>query len=143
MLAVLALAAPARAQGGSPESAALGNCFVMKSTGADRLALVRWISGALLSSAKTADLAKVDPAKREETERQVAAIFTRLFTKDCLAEARAVASTGDASTGFRQAGEALGRIAMSDLLSDPAANAAMSGFARFLSKDDFKAIEGK
>ena len=144
--AALALAAPAAAQAqsdGSAEAAALGNCFVLKSTGEDRLALVRWFAGALLASPKTADLAKVDPAKTEQSERQIAAIFTRLLTKDCLSEAKAVARSSNANIGFREAGSALGKIAFQDLVSDPATEAAISGFMRYVPKDDFKVLDGK
>ena len=122
---------------------ALGECFVAKSTGEDRTALVRWMAGAILSSSKTADLAQVDPRKVEEANRQVAAIFTRLFIKDCLPQALAVKKSGNAKAGFEIAGAALGKIAMQEVFLDPAAGAALENFTRFIPQDAFKALEGK
>lgn len=129
--------------GAMPEAEALGNCFVLKSTGEDRVALVRWFASAMLASPKTADLAQLAPGKMEQAQRQVAAIFTRLMTKDCLTEAQAVAKTSNASAGFELAGSALGKIAVRELLSDPAAEAAISGFAKYVPKEDFKKLDGK
>lgn len=141
---LLATSAGARAQDSNAvEASALGECFVAKSTGEDRIALVRWIAGAMLASPKLSDLAHVDAQKNDQAQQQIAVILTRLMTKDCLAQTRAVAKTGNASAGFEIAGSVLGKMAVKELFSDPAASAAVSGFSRYLKPDDFKVLEVK
>lgn len=115
----------------------LSQCFTMKSTGEDRLIMARWLIGAMASAPQVADVAKVDPAKKDQTDRQLAGIFTRLMTVDCASQARPLFHARS-DMGFRAAGETLGRLAMQDLMGDPKAAAAMvGGYVSYLREEDF------
>ncbi|TCM21969.1 hypothetical protein EDF56_101646 [Novosphingobium sp. PhB165] len=122
-------------------AAKLGECFVMKSTGEDRVAFARWFVAALGSAPQVADIAKIDPAQKDGLDRQVATIFTRLIAVDCAEQARPLYQV-HSSAGFSTAGEALGRIAMQELMSNPDASAKMfGGYTAYIRDDDFKNLE--
>ena len=135
----LGAATPAAAQTASSQSNAerLGNCLVSKTTGEDRILSARWILAAMASAPQVADVAHVEPAKKEEIDRAMARLFTRLMTKDCLEEARPLLLARDGA-GARTAGEALGRIAMQELLSDPKAVAAVAKYATYIDYREFE-----
>lgn len=136
-----ALATPAHAQPAAGESAGqastLGQCLVMRTTGADRLALAQWIVSAMASVPKLQDMATVDPARKDKADRAMAAIFTRLMTVDCAKEAKAVMQGGNSAGGVRVAFEALGGIAMQEVVANREAEEAMGSHTRYLDRQAF------
>jgi hypothetical protein len=137
-LSTMVLASPVMAQP-VPASAdqALSHCLVLKSTGADRQALVRWILGSLASSSLATGMVKVDAAAKEEADRAVAATYTRLLKVDCLSEYQAMTKTGD-SSGMQSAFAMLGQIAMHDAAQDPSVSAALTAFTHYIPQDATK-----
>ncbi|MCP1471534.1 hypothetical protein J3E64_003245 [Sphingobium sp. OAS761] len=121
------------------QAQALGECMVLKSTGADRLTVARWFLTAVASAPQAAGVATLTPGKKEEFDKGMAAIFTRLMTVDCADQARPLFKARD-QAGFRIAGEALGRVAMEELLNNPQASAALGAYTRYLRQEDFKAV---
>jgi hypothetical protein len=141
--AIIGPAAPAAPQSAIDAPAkALGDCMVLKTTGADRLLAARWILVVLASGPQAKDLVTVAPGKKEELDKGMAALFTRLMVNDCANQSRALFGTGDLS-GFRIAGGALGRVAMQELLANPQAEAALSEYTKYLNRDDFKSVMAK
>ena len=143
-MAILALscspAAAAPAQ--DPDQAqaqALGQCFVAKSTGQDRIVVMRWMVAALASAPQLAEVVKVDATRKTEADKGMAALFTRLITVDCAAEAKPLFKN-QSGAAFETAGEALGRIAMKELITDPNASSAMGTFAGYRKDRDFAAV---
>ena len=137
----LLAAAPASATA-EPESApgeVLGRCMVLKSTGADRLLVARWFVAATASAPQAADVATVRSGRKDELDRAMAALFTRLLATDCADEARPLFAAGAGSeAGFRVAGEALGRVAIGELLGNQAARTALSAYTKYLRPEDFR-----
>lgn len=129
--AVAATPAPVLATAPSSSGEMLGQCFVEKSTAKDRQGLIRWLVGALGSSDKVSSLVKVDPAELDAANRQVAALFSRLFTQDCVDIARPMLRN-EGQRAFEVAGEVLGRTAMQDMLADPKAVTALLGYLRYI-----------
>lgn len=142
-LLALALGSGAHAQTlvATPNSAsqALGQCFVLKTTGSDRLLIARWLAGAMGAGAATKDLLTVDQARKTATDREMAQLFTRLFTKDCAAQATPLMKARD-SKGVEAAGGMLGEIAMRELMSDPAVSASIFGYMQFVDFAAFQAL---
>lgn len=134
-----AAAAPAQDADAQAQAQLLGQCFVDKSTGQDRIVVMRWMVGALASAPQLADVVKIDTARKTEADKQMAALFTRLITVDCAAEAKPLFKN-KSSGGFETAGAALGRIAMKELMADPNASSAMGTFAGYLNDSDFAAL---
>ena len=117
----------------------LGQCFVLKTNGEDRLAAARWIAVIIASTDKVKDTVTVSAQAKDQLDRKMAEIFTRLMTVDCVKESKAMAKLRSAD-GFRRAGEALGRIAMMELLSGPGQAEALGGYLRHLNPDDFRIL---
>jgi hypothetical protein len=144
VIAGLALLAPSASfaqqthQSQSPADA-LGSCFVLKSTGQDRLTFMQWMLAALGSTPRLKDVVRVEPDKKDQLDRQVALVMTRLITVDCLAEAKAVAKDKQGD-GFRIAGQSLGRMAVQELFGDPDSERALSGYASYLHEEDFERL---
>lgn len=140
----IALSVPgaALAQGGGPspqtQAAAnqLGACMARKTSSADRLAFAGWMLAAMAASPDLKDVAKVAPATKDRLDRQVAGLFTRLMTVDCLAEAKALYGTRD-PLAFRLAGEPLGRAALGELTSKPEFSAALAAFTKYMDQAKF------
>ena len=84
-------------------------------------------------------MVKVDAAQKDQLDRQIAVIWTRLITVDCLEEARALGSK-NLGAGMRAAGEALGTTAVAELLGNKEAEGAMGTFGQYLHDEDFKAL---
>lgn len=122
------------------QARALGQCMVLKSTGADRLTVARWFLSAIASAPQVAGVATLLPGRKVELDKGMAALFTRLMAVDCAREARPLFAAQNAGESFRVAGEALGRVAISELLSNPEANAALGAYAQYLKKEDFKNV---
>jgi len=129
-------AVPAVAQEDYPAAAALGQCLTDKSTGADRMVLVRWFISSLTLAPQLSGVAEVKAETRDAIDRAVAATFTRLLTVDCLDQARIVAKE-PGRDGFKVAGQTFGRIAAREVMGDPKADAAMGNFAKYLNDEDF------
>lgn len=145
-IAAAALATFAATPGGAqPQAApagaaeALGQCLVMRSTGADRIAVARWLMGAIASTPGASGVVTVNTAEKAVADKAMAALFTRLITVDCAAESR-VLFKANATDGFRVAGEALGRVAMEELFSSRAAKAGLEAYTRYLDRNAFKGV---
>ena len=121
-------------------AAELSNCFALKSTGGDRLDIARWFVAALASAPQIVGVATVDKARKDALDKQMAGLFTRLMTQDCAEQVRPLFKARSAA-GIRAAGETMGRLAMQELLSDPAAaSATLGGYTAYLREDDFAAL---
>lgn len=146
LMMVAALAAAASPQASVPDDAklaeqatVLGQCFVDKTTGADRIAVARWMLGAMSSAPQMADLIKVDSAGQIEADKKMAVLFTRLMVVDCAKEARPLFKARSRA-GFEAAGGALGKIGMKELLSNPAASKGLESYTHYLNESDFAGL---
>jgi asparagine synthetase B (glutamine-hydrolysing) len=145
-IASMAMAVPTMAQSRlSPEeeqrlSKELGTCFTLKSTGEDRLAFARWFVVALASAPTTQGIVAIQDGKKDELDASVARIFTRLLTEDCAAEARPLWKARSVA-GFKVAGEALGRLAMQEVMSGEGSDKMLGGYLARINNDDFKKLE--
>jgi hypothetical protein len=127
----------------SKAAEALGACFVAKTTGHDRVAVARWMIGAMASAPQLADITKVDKTAQDEADKQMAQIFTRLLAKDCVEFAKPLIQAKSSSAAFETAGEALGKVAVQELISNKSAAAALEGFTKYLDEADFKEMRAK
>ena len=139
-LAALLLGSQAQAQTlvTPPDGAsrALGQCLVLKTTGADRLLVARWLAGAMGMGDATRNLATIDPAQKALTDQAMGALFTRLFTSDCSEQAAPLVKAQNQS-GIEAAGGMLGEIAMRELMSDPKVSAGLFAYLKFVDAAKF------
>lgn len=121
----------------SAGSKALGECVVLSTSGRDRLVMIRWIAVSIGAAASMQEALSVKPGAKEEADRAMGALFTRLFTVDCRKEAAPLLKAND-EAGVKAAFGQLGRIAMSELINDPLVEASLGGFVQYA---DLEAVE--
>lgn len=117
----------------------MGTCLSENTTGKERKELARWIFVAMSSHPELRPLSQVTPEERRRLDEYLAALFTRLLTKDCLEQTRAaMRESGGGAQTFTQAGEILGRVAMQEMMADPAVPQSVQAYTKFL---DLKVFE--
>lgn len=125
------LAAQSMVAAPNEASAKLGQCLVDKTTGSDRTLVARWMAGSMASSPMMEGLVEVDAAAKEQVDRSMAALFARLLTKDCKAQAKVVMQSRD-RMGMQAAGGRLGEIAMAELMMDPVSMQALLAYIQYV-----------
>lgn len=118
---------------------ALSQCLTMKSTGSDRLVFAGWMVSAMASAPQLRGLAEVSAKKRDQYNRELAQIFTRMITNDCRIFASPLLKSGNIQA-FGSAFEVFGRLAMQELTGNPEADRAMGEFAKYIDDADFEAL---
>lgn len=118
---------------------ALSQCLTMKSTGSDRIAFAGWLVSSMASAPQLKGLAAVSPEKRDQLNRDLARIFTRLIAVDCNTFANPLLKSGN-TEAFSSAFEVFGRLAMQELTGNPEADRAMGEFAKYLNDADFEEL---
>ncbi|MEO5706128.1 MAG: hypothetical protein ABIT10_04780 [Alteraurantiacibacter sp.] len=126
-------------QEASPGAARLGECVLGSTTGNDRVLVGRWIGAALASAPQLEGLVTVDTQQKDVVDRELAQLFVRLFTQDCAATARPLIMAGD-STSIQMAFSMLGEAAMRELMTNPAAMTALTGYAQYIPPNAFDSL---
>lgn len=119
------------------EQAALTQCVSMHTTGADRMLTAQWLFAMMAASPQIADLSAVTAERTKELNQGFARLFTRLITKDCVAQVRPVAAA-NLQDAFEEVGKALGETAMNELMNGKEVDKAMGAYSDLISKDEFK-----
>lgn len=136
----LSTAAPASAQmvgqQASEGAMQLGRCAIGVTTGNDRLLVAQWVGSSLAMAPQLGGVVTVDAAAKDILDRRMAELFMRLFTEDCIEQARPLVQSGDQAS-IQFAFGMLSEIAMRELLTDPQAMAALTGYVQYIPMDDF------
>lgn len=127
-------ATPARAD---DEIETLKQCVRLSTTGKDRITAARWLLVSLASAPQIKDLTTIDPVQKVQLDKDMAKLFTRLFTVDCLEEARPIFIEPGHSKDVEEVGGVLGEMAMQELLGNKDAVAAVSAYANYLDPKAF------
>jgi hypothetical protein len=127
----IALATPISPALAGPAADALGTCLTDNTTGKERKDLARWVFVGMSAHPDMRSLSNVTDANREELDRLMASIVTRLLTESCRSEARLAMQT-EGSASFQTAFGAVGQLAMKELMSNPAVNAAFFNYSKYL-----------
>lgn len=110
---------------------ALSACLADNTTGKDRKEMARWVFVGMASHPEITTLSNVTQASRDDLDKAMATIVTRLLTESCLTQARS-AMEKDGGTAFQVAFGFVGKLAMQELMSNPKVNAAFSNFAKHI-----------
>jgi len=127
------------AQTVATEQAALSQCVVMRTTGADRVLTAQWMFAAMARSLQIADLAAIPEQRKVELDKAFGRLITRIVIKDCLEQMRPLAAN-NLQDAFERVGRALGEVAMQELLGNPNVDKAIGDYTNYLSEDDFKPL---
>ena len=140
---VAGLAAQAASAAPSPDTsdgrAAVAQCVVMRTTGADRALTAQWIFAAMSRSPHIADLSTVSDSRKAELDKAFGQLLTRIVMKECLEQVRPLAAV-DLTEAFEVVGKALGEVAMQELLGNPDVDKAIGAYTDYLSEEDFKPL---
>lgn len=109
------------------EARALANCIGLSTDGRDRILTAQWFATSIGSGSSMEGIVTVNPEARKATDAAMGALFMRIFTVDCRAEATPLFARGD-TNGLQSAGGKLGQIAMAELMNDPLVREAMMGY---------------
>lgn len=134
-LAFLGLSGIAHAQ-----SDALATCLADSTTGKDRKDLARWVFVAMSAHPGMRDLAANSPETGEQINKAMGVLVTRLLTESCPREVQAVAKGSEGAQGLRSAFEALGRLAMAELMSNAEVSASVSKFEGYVDRPKVSAV---
>lgn len=133
---VLGSAIPVSNAYASTATDALASCLADNTTGRDRKDLARWIFVGMASHPEIQNLSSITPEKRDELNRVVASMVTRLMTESCSAQARS-ALEKDGGTAFQTAFGIIGQLAMQELMSNSQVNASFADYAKYLDQKKF------
>ncbi len=117
----------------------LGKCLVSATSEADRVLMVKWMFSALSRNKEISQYVQMAPELRETLSRETAALYTRLLTESCRAQAKDAARY-EGAAAFGSAFGLLGQIAAQGLFNDPAVAASISELDKFFDQQKLKAI---
>lgn len=114
-----------------PATDALGTCLSDNTTGKERKDLARWVFVGMSAHPDMQSLSKVTEANRDELDRMMATIVTRLMTENCRSQSK-LAMEKDGAASFQAAFGAIGKLAMQELMSNPEVNSSFSKYSKYL-----------
>jgi len=114
-----------------PAADALTTCVADNTTGKDRKDLAQWVFVAMTAHPEIQPFSNVTEANRDELDKKMAALATKLITESCRTEAK-VAIEKEGSESFKAAFGALGKLAMQELMSNPDVNTSFSRYTRYI-----------
>lgn len=114
-----------------PATDALGTCLSDNTTGKERKDLARWIFVGMSAHPDMQGLVNITEANREELNRMMASIITRLITENCKSQAK-LAIEKEGAESFQDAFGAIGKLAMQELMSNPEVNSSFTNYSKYL-----------
>ncbi|MFM2483317.1 hypothetical protein [Celerinatantimonas sp. YJH-8] len=122
----------------SPATSALTRCVADNTTGKDRKDLALWVFVAMSSHPEIKPYSKVTDTERDQIDKKLAVLATKLVTENCKEEAKA-AIKSDGAASFRVAFGTLGRLAMQELMTNPDVRKSFSNYTKYIDKSKFDA----
>jgi hypothetical protein len=126
----------------NPTVEQLSHCMADNTSGKDRKDLARWVFSAMAVHPDMGAVAKVNPEVTQHADKTFAQLVTRLIAEVCSKEMKQVIQSVGAS-GVRIAFEKLGAMAMQELMSNPAVDAAMNSWEKHADTKKLDAVFGQ
>jgi len=117
----------------------MSDCLVSKTTGSDRILLVRWIGYSIAGHYAIRGSMGIPDQSIEQSDKDIAALITQLLLQRCLDETQDVVSEGGAGA-VGNAFRILGEVAMQEVMMDKAVNARIEKFSDYLNRSDFERL---
>jgi hypothetical protein len=106
-------------------SDAAGLCFANSTTGKDRINLAKFYFTAMAVHPEVTSLSNITAENTDQINKAVGALYTRLLTVDCNKEIKEAVKL-DGPTALPTTFATLGRLAMQELVGNPAVNIALA-----------------
>lgn len=126
----------------SPATDGLSTCLADNTSGKDRKDLARWIFLAMSLHPEIRNLSAATAATRDEADKKMAALVTRLLTVNCEQQTKIVAAN-EGGAGMFTAFKSLGEVAMRELMGNPDVAASVGAYARYLDQKKIDSVLGK
>lgn len=110
-----------------PATDALATCMSDSTSGKDRKDMARWIFVGMSTHPEIKSLSNVAETDRDQIDKTMAAMVTRLLTENCKVQAKLASEKESGEAPLKTAFGAMGQLAMQELLVNPEVN---SAFAR-------------
>jgi len=111
-------------------SDAMATCLADSTTGKDRKDLARWMFAIMTLHPEVANIATISTEDREAAHKTAGLLLNRLLLDNCKKEF--VASVKNDSDATKASFEALGRMAMQELMVDPNVAKGMTNFIKYI-----------
>ncbi|MBJ6724602.1 hypothetical protein [Geomesophilobacter sediminis] len=121
-----------------PATDALITCMTDNTTGKDRKDMARWVFAGMSVHPTIESLSNVTDKDRDQFDKELARMVTRLLTENCKAEAKEALGKEAGEAPLKAAFSVMGKLAMQELLNDPKVQATFTSFAKYLDEDKFK-----
>ena len=126
----------------SPATDGLSICLANNTSGKDRKDLARWVFVAMSTHPEIRSLSSASATVRDETDKTMAALVTRLLTVNCEKETQVVAAN-EGSAGIFTAFKSLGEVAMHELMGNPDVTASVGRYVKYLDQKKLESVLGK
>jgi hypothetical protein len=120
----------------------LSRCLVASTTQDDRVALARWIFIAFAAHPTVAPISAVKPADIDSANAEIGTLFMKLLTDSCRDKAK-TAIRYEGAAAIQLSFQALGQVAGTELASNSAVKARMSGISKFIDSDKIKELSAE
>jgi len=137
--AALGAIAPASPAMASPAGEALSLCLADNTTGRDRKDLARWIFLAMSAHPEIRNISNVSQAQRDDINRGMGKIITKLLTERCPAQARS-AMEREGSGALQTAFGVVGQLAMQELMSNPEVTASVGEYVKYIDQGRMNSV---
>jgi len=134
---LIAFLATASAAFAGPYSDTLGKKLVSSTTSQEKALFVRWMFVAMALHPDLKDMSSITPAQREEANRAVANLMTKMLTQTCAVEAKEAVKYEGASA-IEGAFNLFGQIAARELFTNKEVSGGLAELQKYF---DSKAIE--
>jgi hypothetical protein len=114
-----------------PATEALSSCMADNTTGKDRKDMARWIFVGMSAHPEIQSLSNVTETNRDQLDRMLAAMVTRLLTENCRAQAK-MAIEKEGGEALKTAFSVMGKLAMQELMTNSEVNSSFTRFAKYL-----------
>lgn len=115
----------------------LAECMKDNTTGKDRKLLARWMFMAMTAHPEMRNLSAVTPEVRTDTDKQLAALVSRLISVTCPGQVLA-AGPQNRKARMEEAFGALGEVAMLELMSNQDVASSINNYTQFFDLSKLK-----
>ncbi|WP_430009282.1 hypothetical protein [Methylophaga lonarensis] len=119
----------------SPQTDALGQCLVANTSTAERELMIQWMFLGMAQHQSLAGLLS-DSVNKEETDIMMGYLVQNVLTERC-SEQMAALMQREGLSRFDESFELWGSVAMREMLTDPAVEAALLNFTKFIDFNEF------
>lgn len=125
-----------------PVTDELSTCLADNTSGKDRKDLARWIFLAMSSHPEIRNLSAATAATRDDADKKMAALVTRLLAVNCEKQTKAVAMN-EGNAGMFIAFKSLGEVAMRELMGNPEVMSSVGSYAKHVDQQRMESVFGK